>query len=108
MARARVVLPLLLGALAGAACRERAAPAKDPAAAIFEAELARRGVSFTPAPEANLYVIDVRGTAVTVSLANVSRDLARDGDPEAVRRIILMPGATVPGTATASCSSAIG
>lgn len=51
--------------------------------ALFEAELTRRGLTFTR-EDADAYRIKVGKTSAVVSLANVARNVERDGDPAAI------------------------
>ena len=47
--------------------------------ALFLDELARRGVTPTRDADGN-YAVDLAGTTVSVSLFNLRKDIARDGD----------------------------
>ena len=54
------------------------------AKSLFEAELTRRGVTFSPADTEGGYRIQTDRGELTVSLANISRDYARDREANAV------------------------
>ncbi len=53
----------------------------------FEVELARRGAAYVRDAEGG-YVLSVDGFEVRVSLANLERNVQRDGDPAAVERFV--------------------
>ncbi|NOU29500.1 MAG: hypothetical protein HOO96_16470 [Polyangiaceae bacterium] len=53
----------------------------------FEAELARRGVAYVRDAEGN-YVLSLDGFEVRISLANLERNVQRDGDAAAVERFV--------------------
>lgn len=56
--------------------------------ALFEQELGRRGIGFEAEPGTGRYVVDRDGVRLFVSLDNLSRDLARDGDAGRVTRFV--------------------
>jgi hypothetical protein len=55
---------------------------------LFESELRGRRVAFSRDPETGLYRIESGGGTMTVSLDNLRRDLARDGDAGMVPRFV--------------------
>ena len=60
----------------------------SPVALLFEQELTRRGVPFRIESETERYVIEHRDLRLFVSLENVSREFARDGDESHVTKFI--------------------
>jgi hypothetical protein len=60
----------------------------SPVALLFEQELTRRGVPFRIESETERYVIEHRGLRLFVSLENVSREFARDGDAGHVTKFV--------------------
>ncbi len=55
---------------------------------ILEAELKRRGVSFTSQASVGLYKVQTEWGMITVNLENIRRNFQRDHDPEAVVRFV--------------------
>ncbi len=88
MLPAHVAMAMLLLAGPPSGSRERPASEMKSATEIFESELTKRGVAFSRKNVANLYVVDVRGVQTTVSLENISRTYARDGDPRVVASFV--------------------
>ena len=60
----------------------------DALSAIFEQELARRGIAFERLDEPDLYRIQTGELTFTASLANRRRDAVRDADPAAMHRFV--------------------
>jgi hypothetical protein len=56
--------------------------------ALFEAELRRRGLAFSIDEESGRHAIEVDGMRMLVSLENVERAFARDGDPARIARFL--------------------
>ena len=54
----------------------------------FERELKRRGIAFEAEPGTGRYIIERDGVRLFVSLENLERDLARDGDVDRVSRFV--------------------
>ena len=57
------------------------------ATAIFEEELAKRGLTFEREGQ-DLYHLKVHGAALTINLENARRNAERDGDPEVIRDFV--------------------
>jgi uncharacterized protein YtpQ (UPF0354 family) len=55
---------------------------------MFEEELQRRGVRFARDREAGVYQVDTTDGRRTVSLANIGREYAREGDPGVITRFV--------------------
>jgi hypothetical protein len=70
---------------------------------LFESELRRLGISFSQDTGTGLYCLESPAGALTVSLDNLRRDLARDGDESAVGRFVarVLRAVDIPGWETA-------
>lgn len=55
---------------------------------LFEDELQRRGIGFSIDPESGRHVLDIGELRILISLDNLERDLARDGDVGRVARFV--------------------
>lgn len=55
---------------------------------LFEDELQRRGIGFSIDPESGRHVLDIGAIRILISLVNLERDLARDGDTGRVARFV--------------------
>jgi hypothetical protein len=51
---------------------------------IFETELSKRGIAFSPPDKEGLYRVQTDRGEVIVNLENIARDYQRDGDPKSV------------------------
>jgi hypothetical protein len=81
-----------------AAKRTKRASGRGPAAGkLLERELRRRGIAFAKGDDDGRWKIEVEGTKIWLSLDNVARDLARDGDPERIVRFVDSALASVVG-----------
>jgi hypothetical protein len=56
--------------------------------ALFEDELRRRGLSFTIEPDSGRHAIEAGGGRLLVSLDNLQRDVATDGDLDRIDRFV--------------------
>jgi len=55
---------------------------------LFETELERRGIAFSPEPETGRYLVRRDGVELSVSLDNLARELAIDPDAARVARFV--------------------
>lgn len=56
----------------------------DHAITVFEAELEKRRIAFSPTQDEGVYEVHTHSGEIVVSLANIARDYDRDGDPGVV------------------------
>ena len=55
---------------------------------IFEAELARRGVSYSPTDEKDVYLVQTPDGEKTICTENIGRNYLRDSDPNAIANFV--------------------
>lgn len=61
---------------------------RDRVGELFESSLKKTGLSIKDKTDDGLYIVNVNGLDLSISLENIRRDFKRDKDPEAVRRFI--------------------
>lgn len=97
----RVVVAMVLVIFAGLSCgkSERMPSARS----IFETELSKRGITFSPLDKEGLYRVQTDGGEVTVNLENIARNYQRDGDPKSVIHFVdqILKTPELPGWETA-------